>query len=163
MSWFDHQVADHQQQSPEDDAQALGRARDDFRQAYEDQIAQIVWPAFESFVVEATEHDFPATVGREQDASGRLRAVRIYLLSIKGAEATPLALETCCYKIVLQMGSQRVVHMMNFQNRSNPRVSNQHDFRGLDSLSKESIDAKLQQFLSLSLEYCKSPPSARLG
>lgn len=160
MSWFDHQVANHQQEGEQGDAQKLAAARDEFRREFENQVDRVVWPAFESFVVEATEHDFPATVSREEDATGRLRAVRIYLLGISGAEATPLALETCSYKIVLQMGAQRLAHMMNFQNRSNPRVTNQHDFRGLDSLSAENVDAKLQQFLSLSLEYCKGPPAA---
>ncbi|MEM6574257.1 MAG: hypothetical protein AAF552_07955 [Pseudomonadota bacterium] len=163
MSWFDHQVENHQREQQGDDGEALENARDAFRKDFEVQVDKVVWPAFEGFVVEATEHDFPATVAREEDAQGRLRAVRIYLLGISGAEATPLALETCCYKIVLQMGARRVAHMMNFQNRSNPRVSNQYDFRGLDSLSAENVDAKLQQFLSLSLEYCKGQPKAQLG
>lgn len=158
MSWFDKQVADDKGNA-DNGKEDLERERDAFRGEFEDAVEKVVWPAFESFVVEAIEHDFPATVGREQDAQGRLRAVRIYLLAISGAEATPLALETCSYKIALQMQTRRIAHMMNFQNRSNPRVNNQYDFQGVDSLSTESVEARLKQFLTLSLDYCKGPPA----
>lgn len=158
-SWFDQEVSKRAEGLGDGVVEDLERQRDEFRREFQNRIKESVWPSFENFVVEATEHDFPATVGREEDAQGRLRAVVIRLLAISGAEASPLALETCSYKIALQMGTQRIAHMMNFQNRSNPRIRNEYDFQGLDSLDPENIEQKLKRFLHLSLEYCKGPPS----
>ena len=159
-SWFDDELSKiKKMRGAEGSDTGLDRQRDEFRQQFLQAIEATVWPAFENFVVNATEHDFPASLGREEDAKGRLRAVHIYILPISGAEASPLALETCTYKIAMQMGTQRIAHMMNFQNRNNPRIKNEFDFQGLASLTEPNVDIKLKRFLELSLEYCKGPPS----
>lgn len=160
-SWFEQEISRLKSGSDRGDGgdDDLSRERDEFRAQFEQAIKETVCPLLEAFVQDAKRHGFPAEMVREEDAKGRLRAVAVHLLAVEGAEPTPLALETCTYKIALQMSTRRLAHMMNFQNRRNPRVGNQHDFRGLDSLTRESIDEKLKRFLELSVAYCSAPAS----
>ena len=160
-SWFDDEINRLRQSNDSGDGgdSDLSRERDEFRTQFERAIKDTVSPILETFVDGAKRHGFPSELFREADAKGRLRAVAVHLLTVEGAEATPLALETCTYKIALQMSTQRIAHMMNFQNRRNPRVGNQHDFRGLDSLTGDSVEEKLRRFLELSMNYCQGPAS----
>lgn len=160
-SWFDDEINRLRQGKDGGDGgdSDLSRERDEFRAQFERAISEEVCPAMEAFVHGAKRYGFPAEMVREEDAKGRLRAVAVHLLAVEGADPTPLALETCTYKIALQMSTRRIAHMMNFQNRRNPKVGNQHDFQGLASLAREAVEEKLRRFLELSVSYCQGPPS----
>jgi hypothetical protein len=159
--WFNETINQHQEVLGEEerkrnDAEAQAeRERDEFRAGFEFAIANNVEPAFKSFVENANEHGFPSSFVKEVDARGRLRAVKLGIYAVAGAEVHGHGLEHCAYKITLQMNTRRIAHMMTFDGVAGAERDTQNNFLDLDSLEESALEERMREFLNLSLKYCQ--------
>ena len=159
--WFKDTIEQHQEVLGEeerkrnDEIAQAERERDEFRAGFEFAVANNIEPAFKAFVENSNEYGFPASFVKEVDARGRLRAVKLGIYAVEGAQVHGNGLEHCAYKITLQMNTRRIAHMMTFDNVAGAQRETRNDFLDLDSLEESTLEKRMREFLNLSLQYCQ--------
>jgi hypothetical protein len=159
--WFEDTIRQHQEDFGEeerkrsDETAQAERVRDEFRAGFEFAVANNIEPAFKKFVESSKEYGYPASFVREVDARGRLRAVKLGIYAVEGAQVHGHGLEHCAYKITLQMNTRRIAHMMTFDNVAGAQRDTCNDFLDLDSLEESVLEERMREFLNLSLKFCQ--------
>ena len=159
--WFKDTIEEHrevlgeEERKRNDEEAQAERERDEFRAGFEFAVTNNIEPAFQAFVENAVEYGFPASFVKEVDARGRLRAVKLGVYAVAGAEVHGHGLEHCAYKITLQMNTRRIAHMMTFDNVAGSQRDTRNDFLDLDSLEESALEERMRDFLNVSLKYCQ--------
>jgi len=159
--WFKETIEQHQEilgeaeRKREDELAQAERERDEFRAGFEFAVSNNIEPAFKAFVESSIEYGFPASFVKEVDGRGRLRAVKLGVYAVEGAQVLGHGLEHCAYKITLQMNTRRIAHMMTFDNVSGVQRETHNDFLDLESLEESTLEERLREFLNLSLKFCQ--------